>query len=329
MLTRKLGRSRIEVSALGMGCWAIGGPFSRSGGAAMGWGDVDDDESIRAIHAAIEMGITLFDTANNYGAGHSEEVLGRALKGRRDQVTIATKFGSVFDEEQRMHLDISPEIDEAFIRDALEGSLRRLQTDHIDFYQLHVGNYDADKAETLPPILEKLVQEGKIRWYGWSTDLPDRAAIFAKGEHCTGIQHRLNVFWDAAEMLDLCAQHNLASINKQPLSSGILTGKFRTDTTFPENDGRHGINFNDERGQLRLKQVEGMREILTSGGRTITQGALAWIWGRSPLTIPIPGFKTVKQVQENAGAMQFGALSPDQMRQIDQILEREPVLKLV
>jgi aryl-alcohol dehydrogenase-like predicted oxidoreductase len=162
-LTRSLGRSGIEVSAVGLGCWAIGGPFFRDGGP-VGWGEVDDAESTRAIHRALDLGATFFDTSNVYGAGHSERVLGRALAGRRDEVAIATKFGNVFDESTR-HItgaDASPE----GIRRACEASLRRLGTDRIDLYQLHLGDYDPVAAVEVRETLEELVDEGSIRAYG-------------------------------------------------------------------------------------------------------------------------------------------------------------------
>lgn len=328
-MKRPLGRSNIAVSALGLGCWAIGGPFRRTSDGVnfepMGWGQVDDDESIRAIHCAIDLGVNFFDTANNYGAGHSEEVLGRALLGRRDRVVIATKFGSVFDEATRTHFDkgddfvITPE----FIREACEASLRRLQTDVIDLYQFHWGVYDAQRALTVRQTLEELVQAGKIRWYGWSTDRPELAAIFAEGAHCTAVQHRLNVLSDAPQMLALCAAQNLASINKQPLNSGLLTGKFTTESTFPDDDLRVDVDFSTGRLRDRLRQIEDLRDVLASNGRSMAQGALAWIWARSNVAVPIPGFKNVRQVEDNAGALAFGPLTEVQMRQIDEILDRE------
>ena len=142
-MKRTLGRSGIQVSAMGLGCWAIGGPFWR-GDVAVGWGKVDDDESVRAIHCALDLGITFFDTADVYGAGHSERVLGRALSACRDKVIIATKFGNTFDEtsKQITGADASPE----YIRRACEASLRRLNTDHIDLYQFHDGGYNLEHA---------------------------------------------------------------------------------------------------------------------------------------------------------------------------------------
>jgi len=325
-MKRMLGRSGIEVSALGLGCWAIGGPFW-AGEIPLGWGEVDDHESIRAIHAALDMGINFFDTANVYGAGHSERILGRALAGRRSQVVIATKFNAVFDEKTRQVIgaDASPE----GIRRACEDSLRRLNTDYIDLYQFHDNGYPADQAGPVRETLEELVKEGKIRFYGWSTDFPDRAEVFAQGPHCTAVQFQLNVLDDNPAVIALCEKYNLAAINRGPLAMGLLTGKYTLQTRVSADDVRGEKSpewmryFRDGRPNPEwLAKVEAIREILTSGGRTLAQGALAWLWARSPQNIPIPGFRTVMQVQENAAAMQFGPLTPQQMREIDAILGR-------
>ena len=322
--TRTLGRSEIEVSAMGLGGWAIGGPFNRltddGGQTPMGWGEIDDDESIRAIHAAIDHGVTLFDTANNYGCGHSEEVLGRALKGRRDEVVLATKFGSLCDEQGRF-VGNSAEPDS--VRRSLEGSLRRLQTDYLDLYQFHISDYPIEDAGPVRALMEDLIKEGKIRAYGWSTDDPERARFFADGDGCATVQFSLFALRDAPEMIDLLNGYDLGGLNKHPLASGSLTGKFHENYEFPANDLRHGLDWSSERGQKRLQQVEALRDVLTSEGRTMAQGALAWIWARSPRTIPIPGFKNVKQATENAKAMEFGPLTGEQFQQVEEILGRD------
>jgi aryl-alcohol dehydrogenase-like predicted oxidoreductase len=314
LFTRELGRSGIQASAMGLGCWAIGGPFWRDG-QCRGWGHVDDDESIRAIHRALDLGVTFFDTADVYGCGHSERLLGRALAGWRNQVVIATKFGRVFDERTRHILadDASPD----YIRHACEASLRRLRTDYIDLYQLHIGDFDLDRAVVVRDTLEKLVAAGKIRSYGWSTDDPERARIFAQGPHCTAVQHRLNMFEGNREMLTLCEEYHLASINRSPLGMGLLTGKFDANSRLPEDDVRHSWDFETDTIAQRLKQLDALRTLLTRDGRTLAQGALGWLWASSQNTIPIPGFKTVLQVEENAGALQFGPLSAEQMHAIE------------
>jgi len=324
--TRELGRSRIQVSAMGLGCWAIGGPFW-SGDAAVGWGDVDDDESIRAIHRALDLGVTFFDTSDVYGTGHSERVLGRALAGHRDQVVLATKFGNTFDESTRQITgsDASPE----YIRRACDASLQRLKTDYIDLYQFHLNDYDPEQAAVVREALEELVAAGKIRQYGWSTDFPERARVFAAGRNCTSVQHQMNVLDDAGPMIALCEELDLASINRGPLAMGLLTGKYRADSALSSDDVRGDRGpawmkyFKDGRPNPEwLKKLDAIRQILISGGRTLAQGALAWIWGRSGKTIPIPGFRTVAQVEENCAAMQFGPLDAGQMDEIDRLLGR-------
>jgi aryl-alcohol dehydrogenase-like predicted oxidoreductase len=325
-MKRTLGRSGIEISAMGMGCWAIGGPFW-NGETPAGWGKVDDKESTRAIHAAFDLGITFFDTANVYGAGHSERILGQALADRRSRVVIATKFNAVFDETTRQVTgsDATP----AGIRRACEDSLRRLGTTFIDLYQFHDNGFPADKAEPVRETLEALVSEGKIRAYGWSTDFADRAAAFAKGAHCTSIQLQLNVLDDNPEVVALCEKENLAAINRGPLAMGLLTGKY-TAQTKPAADDVRGIKSPEWMkyfvGGLPspewLKKSEAIRQILTSGGRSLAQGALAWLWSRSPKTVPIPGFRTVAQVTENAAAMSFGPLNTGQMEEIGALVRR-------
>ena len=319
MFNRKLGRNGPEVSAMGLGCWAIGGDS---------WGQVDDGESIRAIHSALDMGLTFLDTADAYGRGHSERVLARALENKRDQVVIATKFGNGINEKTGQKFGPVSEPDT--IRQACEASLRRLNTDYIDLYQFHINDYDPAKAPDVLNVLEELVASGKIRSYGWSTDFPDRAYVFAEGTHCAAIQQRLNVFEGNQETLAVCEEFELASINRGPLAMGLLTGKFTADSQLPSGDIR-GRNmawvkpFRDGKPRPEwLEMVEAIRDILTSEGRTPAQGALGWIWARSNQTIPIPGFKTVKQAQENVAAMEFGALTTEQMSQIDALLKAFP-----
>lgn len=326
-MTRILGRSGIQVSALGMGCWAIGGPFW-NGETPLGWGDVDDEESVRAIHRALDLGVTFFDTANVYGAGHSERVLGRALKGRRNEVVIATKFNAVFDETSRQVTgsDCTPPA----IRAACEASLRRLGTDCIDLFQFHDNEYPADRAGPVRETLEDLVRKGSIRAYGWSTDFADRARVFAEGPKCTSIQLQLNVLDDNPDVIAVCETENLAAINRGPLAMGLLTGAYAADTRPASNDvrGKKSPEWMKyfKSGQPSpewLSKRDAVREILTSGGRTVAQGALGWLWARSSRTIPIPGFRTVRQVEENAKALELGALGSKEMAEIAAILGRE------
>jgi aryl-alcohol dehydrogenase-like predicted oxidoreductase len=318
--TRQLGRSGITVSAMGLGCWAIGGPFTNEFGKPVGWGQVDDAESVRAIHRALDLGITFFDTADVYGCGHSERILGQALKGVRDRVVIATKFGRVFDEQTRLIAgsDASPR----HIRSACEASLRRLDTDRIDLYQFHLGDYDATRAVEVRDTLEELVAAGKIRAHAWSTDDPNRARIFAQGTHCAAVQHRLNLFEDNSPMLAVCDEFGLASVNRGPLAMGLLTGKFSADSQLPQDDVRRDWNLRQGWQADNLNRLAALRDLLTQDGRTLAQAALGWLWARSERTVPIPGFKTVQQVEENAGALRLGSLSGEQFEQVNARLGR-------
>ncbi len=317
MFSRTLGRSGVTVSALGLGCWAIGGPFWR-GDQPVGWGDVDDNQSRAALERALEMGVTFFDTSDVYGCGHSERILGQVLADRREQVVIATKFGNIFDEQTRRITGAGGE--PAHIRRACESSLRRLRTEYIDLYQFHIGNYDLARVDDVLATLEELVDEGKIRWYGWSTDDPQRAAAFCRGPHCAAIQQRFNLFEGNAELLELCEQQQVASINRGPLAQGILTGKFTANSKLPGNDVRHHWDFQEGEAARRLRALRATRDILEVGGRTPAQGALGWLWARSAATLPIPGFKTIAQVEENAAAMEFGPLDGDQMAELKALM---------
>lgn len=329
-MTRVLGRSGIEVSALGLGCWAVGGPWTINGSQA-GWSVVDDNESSRAIQRALELGVNFFDTAANYGAGHSERLLGKIFKGRRDQVVIATKFGYQVDEAAKEVLNYDGKEEDSDVasrvRTDAEASLKRLDTDYIDVYQLHVWGLGIERALQARDVLEDLVREGKIRTYGWSTDRTDAIKAFSTSPNCSVVQQQLSVLDGNMELLALCEQLNLASINRGPLGMGLLTGKFAPESTFAADDVRHNANWhpgfkNGKPTQEWLDKLAAIHDVLTSNGRTLSQGALAWIWARSPQTVPIPGFKTVAQVEENCKALQFGPLDSGQMAEIDQILGR-------
>ncbi|MEV1018846.1 aldo/keto reductase [Streptomyces sp. NPDC050264] len=325
--TRNLGDGGIEVSALGFGCWAIGGEWQDLAGQPLGWGAVDDEESVRAVRRALDLGVTFFDTADAYGTGHSERVLGRALGKRRDDVVIATKWGNVFDERTRTSTgsDDSPE----HARRALTASLARLGTDHVDLYQLHISDADPERAARLRDTCEEFVREGLVRAYAWSTDDPERARVFAEGPHCAAVQHRCNVLQDAPEMLALCEELGLASINRSPLAMGLLGGGHGAGQRLSAGDIRSappawlpGFGAGGGADPDWLARVDALRSVLTSGGRTPAQGALAWLWARSPHTVPIPGFRTVAQAEENAGALAHGPLAQAELAQVEQILRR-------
>jgi aryl-alcohol dehydrogenase-like predicted oxidoreductase len=311
------------IPRLGMGCWAIGGPFY-AGDVPLGWGEVDDRESVAAIHRAVDLGIRFFDTASNYGAGHSEEVLGQALAGH-DDIFIATKFGFATDAATKQATGAFA--DEAFIRASVETSLRRLRRERLDLLQFHLNDFPLAQSDGVFDMLGALRSEGKIDAFGWSTDYPDRAALHATREGFVSVQHTMNVFEPAGDLLKIIEGHGLISINRGPLAMGLLSGKFKSDQMVGAKDVRGAaldwmIYFKDGRIAPEFAaRLDAVRELLRTGGRTLTQGALGWLWAKSPRTLPIPGFRTVAQVEENAGALEKGPLPADVTAEIDVALQ--------
>jgi aryl-alcohol dehydrogenase-like predicted oxidoreductase len=307
---RRLGRSGITVSPLGLGTARMAGLGWREDVAAQ-VSPRAKREAVRQIQQAIDLGITFFDTADNYGQGLSEQILGEALRGRREGIVVSTKFG-----EDPMPNQQDPlALDAALVRQKCEASLRRLGFECIDLYLLHRRDYPLEQAPEMMQVLEDLVQAGEIRYYGWSTDDVERARLFASGEHCIAIEHRLNVFNDNAAMLELCQEQDLASLNRVPLLMGVLTGRWSAETRLEQGDPRAQW-FEHEEFQRLLTCAQQIEPHLTREGRTYVQGALGWIWARSPLAIPLPGFRNMAQLQELVKAQQFGPLPMDSMHAI-------------
>ncbi len=321
-MKRQLGGSGIEISAMGIGTWAIGGLWD-FGTSPAGWGEVDDQDSIVALQAAFDSGINFFDTAANYGTGHAERVVARALGAKRDEVVIATKFGYHVDEagKQVTGYETEGEVVDRLPTDC-EASLLRLDTDVIDLYQFHINEYPTEKASEVRDALEELVVVGKIRYYGWSTDNPAGARVFAEGDHCVAVQNNMNVIHDAPEILAVCDEFDLASLNRGPLGMGMLTGKYSGDTTFATDDVRSAGWFKNRFQGPIMENLPGIRAVLTGEGRTLAQGALAWLWARNRHTIPIPGVRSKAQVEENAQAMAYGPLTTAEMAEIEALISR-------
>lgn len=325
MEQRVLGKSGIKVSPMGLGSWAIGGQFYMDG-KIDGYGETDDNMSIAAIKTALDLGINFIDTSDAYGIGHSERLIGEAIKGHRSQVVLATKFGYIGNEATKtLHgYNVTPD----YIERACEASLKRLQTDYIDLYQLHVWEIGLSEIESVIQTLDTLVSKGKIRTYGWSTDLTLGVKLFAEQKNCSAIQQQMNILSGNEEILKLCEEKGLASINRSPLGMGLLTGKYTKHTTLTKDDVRGAghswadIFFKDGKPNSdAYDKLNAIRDILTSDGRTLVQASLAWLWAKSEATIPIPGFKTIEQIKENAKSIEFGPLSQAQMMNIDKILK--------
>ena len=309
---------------LGMGCWAVGGALN-AGKISVGWHRGDDAEACATIAAAYEAGIRVFDTAAAYGAGHSERLLGQVLKDK-DDVFISTKFGVAFDEAAKQVLGEETSVES--LDAAVDASRRRMQRDHLDLMFCHLNTGDIDQMLRLFDRLDDHVAAGRVQSYGWSTDFPDRAEAVGSRANCIAIQHAMNVFFDAPSQSAVIEKHGLASFNRGPLAMGLLTGKFSADTQLPDNDIRsNDMDWLDyfkggRPSPSLLAKIDAVGELLRSDGRSLGQGALAWLWAKNPRTLPIPGAKTVAQAQENAQALGFGPLSPHVMAEIETLIGR-------
>ncbi|MBX2836077.1 MAG: aldo/keto reductase [Gammaproteobacteria bacterium] len=309
-----------------MGCWAIGGPFY-SGEESLGWGVVDDAQSIRALHAAYDHGIRIFDTAAVYGAGHSERIVGEALKGRNDCLVV-TKFGLRFDEVSKQVLGTNT--DPAHVALAIDESLIRLQRESIDLLLLHLNDLSTGIADPLFHEMTKACENGKIKSFGWSTDYPDSVKVAARYDNFVAVEHCMNVFVDTPTIQKEITNNNLIPLIRSPLAMGVLTGKYTAETRFPKNDNRsreeawRDYFVDSSVAPIHLRNLEAVRECLMNGGRTLTQGALNWIMAKSPVNIPIPGARTADQIIESARSVEFGPLPENIMDEIEALIERSP-----
>ena len=317
--TRTIGTR--TVPALGTGTWAMGGPWTFDGAAA-GWGEVDDDESVATLHAAHEAGLRVVDTADAYGCGHAERVVGRAIASYRDDVVLVTKVGLVTDEATRTGggSDLSP----AAVRRACEASLRRLGTDRIDVYLIHPGDVTPAVAADVVTVFEELVQEGKVLSYGSSAPDPAVVEVVVAGGHAVAVEGELNVLQRDAGVPGSAEAHGLTLLARTPLAMGLLSGRYRRPEDLPGGDVRrqtpYWTFFTEGRMDEWLARLEAVREVLTGGGRTLVQGALAYVWASSPAALPVPGARSVQQVREQAGALEHGPLTAEEVAEVDRLV---------
>ncbi len=311
---------------LGMGCWPIGGPMF-SGDQSLGYANSDDDQSLRTIHAALAAGITLFDTAAAYGAGHAERLLGRALTNRPDAL-IVTKIGIAIDEVSKQL--IGDQTDPASVQPAIDRCLSRLRRDRIDLLLLHQNGLPVPEAVAVFDEMENARQAGKIRAYGWSTDFSENIPAVAGRPGFGAVEHAMNVLLDAPRMQAAVRDNRLIALIRSPLAMGVLTGKYDARSVMQPDDIRATSNpktpyFRDARiNPDFLARRDAVRELLATGGRNLAQGAIGWLWAKNGANIPIPGARTVEQIEDLAGARAFGALPDSVMAQIEDLMERDP-----
>ena len=312
---RQLGQSDLKISTVGFGCWAMG---------KYGWGaDVDDNDSIRAVHRALELGINFFDTADIYGRGHSEEVLGKALGARRKDVIVATKVGNRWNPNrpEEVRVDLSRE----YILKAVDDSLRRLQTDYIDLYQIHRHDPNQPIAEIMATLVE-LVKQGKIRYIGTSNlSVPQLEEYLAHGP-VVSIQPPLSLFVRHIEvqLLPFCQQHSVGVVVYSPLAMGLLTGKYSQPTKFPPNDFRaNNFLFQGQTFKRNIAIVKALKDYAAEKNHTVAQLAVAWVLAHPAVTSAICGAKRPAQIEETAAASDWH-LEESTLQDIDHIVFGTP-----
>jgi len=305
MQTRRLGS--LEVSALGLGCM----------GMSQSYGEADETESIATLYRAIELGVTFLDTAEVYGPFRNEELLGRALRGRRHEITLATKFGFKIVDGKMVGLDSRPE----HIREAVEGSLRRLATDHIDLLYQHRVDPDVP-IEDVVGAMSALVREGKVRFLGLS-EAGEKTIRRAHAVHPIAALQSEYSLWERnleARIIPTLRELGIGLVPFSPLGRGFLSGNARRAEEYPEGDFRRGDpRFQGENFDANMRAAAAVHRIAAERNPTPAQLALAWLLHRGDDVVPIPGTKRRKYLEENAAAADL-ALTPAEIAEIDAAL---------
>ena len=306
---RRLGTDGLEVSALGLGCM----------GMSEFYGTTDESEAIATIHRALELGIFFLDTADVYGMGKNEELVGRAIAGRRDEVVLATKFGNVRSDDGSREL----RGDADYVREACDASLRRLGVDHVDLYYQHRVDFRVPIEETVGAMAE-LVAAGKARHLGLSEASPETIRRAQAVHPIAALQSEYSLWTRDPEdgVLQTCRELGIGFVAYSPLGRGFLTGRIRSAEDLEEGDfRRNNPRFQGENFQRNLDLVARVEEIAAETGRTAGQVALAWALSRGDDVVPIPGTKRRRYLEENAEAVDL-ELTEEELERIEQAFPR-------
>jgi len=322
---RTLGQTGLRVSEISFGSWAIGGA-SEAAGTQWGWGEVPERDAVAAIRRARELGVNCFDTADVYGNGRSEEVLGKALSSEWDKVFVASKVGNVV----RNGVE-AKDWSRAHIVRSCEASLKRLKKDVIDLYQLHNPDEREIANGDWPDTLELLQNQGKIRWYGVSVDVPEEGmAVLERGKGQV-IQLAYNALRLEMEekVLPVAREKNVGIIARVPLYYGILSGKFKPDSTFPKNDHRSHTLPPDTMRELvpRAERLQKLAGIAPGDSAAFGKWSLKFILANPAISAVIPGARNPQQVEKNSSASDDRPLPRDQVEAVHKLWRDDPYLR--